>query len=100
MTNEEIALKLQETTDRSLRNEGRIKKLENEQSALRDLATSVAVMAQQLHVMNDSVNTLNEKVGVLEGRPASRWNSLVDKAIWATAAAVLTFVFTKIGLGG
>ena len=30
MTNEEIALRLQETTDRSVRNEGRIKKLEGE----------------------------------------------------------------------
>ena len=34
MDNETIALKLQETTDRSLRNEGRIKKLEGEQMFL------------------------------------------------------------------
>lgn len=98
MTNEEIAVKLQETTDRSYRNEGRIKKLEGEQAALNKLATSVAVMAEQLRMMTESVDTLSGKVSVLEDRPAARWNSLIDKALWAAAAAVLTFVFTKIGL--
>lgn len=33
MTNEDLALRLQETTDRSVRNEGRIKKLEGEHEA-------------------------------------------------------------------
>ena len=100
MTNEELAIRLQETTDRSIRNEGRIKKIEGEQVVLSKLATSVAVMAEQLRNMNDSVDALSGKVSVLESRPANRWNSLVDKVIWAAAAAVLTFVFTKIGLGG
>ena len=100
MTNEELAIRLQETTDRSIRNEGRIKKIEGEQVVLSKLATSVAVMAEQLRNMNDSVDALSGKVSVLESRPATRWNSLVDKVIWAAAAAVLTFVFTKIGLGG
>ena len=52
MTNEEIALRLQETTDRSLRNEGRIKKLEESHEALHQLATSVAVMAEKQDTMN------------------------------------------------
>ena len=34
MTIEDIAIKLQETTDRSFRNEGRIKKLESESDVL------------------------------------------------------------------
>lgn len=98
MDNEQIALKLQETTDRSLRNEGRIKKLESEHDVLQKLATSVAVMAEQIKTMNSSVQTLTGKVDKLEEKPAKRWDGLVDKIIWAVAAALLGFVLAQIGL--
>lgn len=95
---EEIALKLQETTDRSLRNEGRIKKLENENNVLHQLATSVAVMAEQLKSMNQSVSALTSEVEEMKEKPGKRWEGLVDKIIWAVAAALLGFVLAKIGL--
>ena len=95
---EEIALKLQETTDRSLRNEGRIKKLENENNVLHQLATSVAVMAEQLKSMNQSVTALTSEVEEMKEKPGKRWEGLVDKIIWAVAAALLGFVLAKIGL--
>jgi uncharacterized coiled-coil protein SlyX len=98
MDNEQIALKLQETTDRSLRNEGRIKKLESEHDVLQKLSTSVAVMAEQIKTMNSSVQTLTGKVDKLEEKPAERWDGLVDKIIWAVAAALLGYVFATIGL--
>lgn len=43
----EFAKELQAVADRAQRNEHRIKKLESEQDVLRNLATSVAVMAEQ-----------------------------------------------------
>ena len=95
---ETVALKLQETTDRSLRNEGRIKKLEGENAVLHQLATSVAVMAEQMKTMNTSVSTLADEVEELREKPGKRWESLVDKIIWAVAAAMLGFVLAKIGL--
>lgn len=95
---ESVALKLQETTDRSLRNEGRIKKLESENAVLHQLATSVAVMAEQMKTMNTSVATLADEVEELREKPGKRWESLVDKIIWAVAAALLGFVLAKIGL--
>lgn len=98
MDNEQIALKLQETTDRSLRNEGRIKKLESEHDVLQKLATSVAVMAEQIRTMNSSMQTLTGKVDKLEEKPAKRWDGLIDKIIWAVAAALLGYVFANIGL--
>ena len=98
MNVEDIALKLQETTDRSLRNEGRIKKLEDEHEVLQNLATSVAVMAEQIKHMTASVETLTGKVDKLEEKPGKRWDSLVDNIIWAVAGAVLAFVLAKIGL--
>lgn len=93
-----MALKLQETTDRSLRNEGRIKKLEGEHEVLQQLATSVAVMAEQIKTMNGSVTTLTDKVDKLEEKPRKRWDGIVDKIIWAVLAAVLAFLLGRIGL--
>lgn len=92
MTNEEIALKLQETTDRSLRNEGRIKDLEGEHRVLHQLATSVAVMAQQMESLNSSVDALSGKVDVLEEKPGKHWDSIVDKLIAAGIGAVIAWL--------
>lgn len=100
MDNEQLAVKLQEVTDRAIRNEGRIKKLEGEHEVLHQLATSVAVMAEQLKNMHDSLDTLSGKVGDLEGKPAKRWEQVVDKLIFGIAAtglgAVLTMVISRV----
>lgn len=98
MDNEKLAIKLQETTDRSLRNEGRIKKLEGENAALHQLATSVAVMAEQMKTMNASVSTLTSDVEELKGKPGKRWEDIVGKVIWAVLAALVAFLLAKIGL--
>ncbi len=98
MNIEDLAVKLQETTDRSTRNEGRIKKLESESAVLHQLATSVAVMAEQMKTMNASVLTLTTEVEELKDKPGKRWDSLIDKIIWAVAGAVLTYILASIGL--
>lgn len=87
-----IIAQLQEVKDRSLRNEGRIKKLESENNVLHQLATSVAVMAEQLKAMNTSVGTLTEKVEDIEGRPAKRWEGLVDNLLSALAGAFIAWL--------
>lgn len=94
----EHAKELQSVADRTLRNEGRIKRLEGEQEVLRDLATSVAVMAEQLKTINANVDALTSKVHVLEAIPGKRWNSVVEKAISVVVAAVVGFILAKIGL--
>lgn len=98
MDNEQMAMKLQEALDRSLRNEGRIKKLETGQDVLHKLATSVEVMAQQLKTMNKNVDELSGKVDTLESKPGKRFDSIVDKIIWAVLAAFVAFMLGKFGL--
>ena len=98
MDNEQLALKLQETTDRSIRNEGRIKKLEDENNVLHELATSVAVMAEQMKTLNKSVSTLADEVEDIKEKPAKRWDSLVEKIIWAVVGAAVACLLTQIGL--
>jgi predicted nucleic acid-binding Zn-ribbon protein len=95
---EQIALKLQETTDRSTRNEGRIKKLESESAVLHQLATSVAVMAEQLKTMNTSVSTLTNEVEELKDKPGKRWESVVSTVIVGLTTALLGFLLAKFGL--
>jgi SMC interacting uncharacterized protein involved in chromosome segregation len=98
MNIEDVALKLQETTDRSVRNEGRIKKLEEENGTLHSLATSVAVMAEQMKQMNKSVTTLTEEVEEMKEKPGKRWDAIVDKIIWGIVGACLAYFLSKIGL--
>lgn len=98
MDSEQVAIKLQETTDRSLRNEGRIKKLEEENGTLHSLATSVAVMAEQMKQMNRSVTTLTSEVEEMKDKPGKRWDALIDKIIWGIAGAILAYFLAKIGL--
>jgi predicted nucleic acid-binding Zn-ribbon protein len=95
---EQIAVKLQETTDRSTRNEGRIKKLESESAVLHQLATSVAVMAEQLKTMNTSVSTLTNEVEELKDKPGKRWESVVSTVIVGLTTALLGFLLAKFGL--
>lgn len=94
---EQIALKLQETTDKANRNEGRIKKLESENEVLHQLATSVAVMTEQIKNMNNNMTTLTCEVGELKEKPGKRWDSLVGYIIGAVVGAVLAFALSKIG---
>ncbi len=98
MDTDQLAVKLQETTDRSVRNEGRIKKLERETGALHELATSMAVMAEKQGAISDNVDKLNEKVDTLEEKPGKRWDAIVDKVIWAVLAAVIAFILGRVGL--
>ena len=94
MDTESLAIQLQKTDDRSIRNEGRIKKLEGEHEATHQLATSIAVMAEQLKTMNNNLNTLSDKVDVLEAKPAKRWDSLVDKILFAAAGAFIAWALS------
>lgn len=96
---ETLALGLQETKDRSLRNEGRIKKLETEHETLHSLATSVAVMAEQMKSMNTKVGVLTDKVDELEAKPAKRWETVVTAILTGIAGALLGAVLVGLGLG-
>ena len=98
MDTEQLAIKLQKTDDRSIRNEGRIKKLEEESGTLHSLATSVAVMAEQMKQMNKSVTTLTNEMEELKEKPGKRWDALVTNIICGVAGAILAYLLANIGL--
>lgn len=92
MDNEQIVIKLQEVTDKACRNEGRIKKLENENAVLHQLATSVAVMAEQMKGLNRNVTTLTSEVEEIKAKPSKRYDTLVTAVITALISAIIGFV--------
>lgn len=94
MDMDNIAIQLQKTEDRSLRNEGRIKKLEEAHEVLHQLATAVAVMAEKMDAMNKSVSTLATKVDEIENEPAKRWDTLVTALLSAAAGALVAWLST------
>lgn len=84
--------RLTEVEATAKRNEGRIKELEGDHAALNKLATSVAVMAERQEIMNRSVESLNEKVDYIEGKPAERWDKLISTIIGALAGAFIAWL--------
>lgn len=95
---ETLALAQQKTEDRSLRNEGRIKKLESEHETLHTLATSVAVMAERMTSMDTKMDTLTTKVEEIEQKPAKRWETVIACVITGIVGAILGFALNKLGL--
>lgn len=90
--------RLTEVESRSKSNTLRINKLEEQTEAINRLATSMAVMAEKQDETTSIVTALDSKVTALEAKPAQRWDALIDKIIWAVAAAVVGFLLAKIGL--
>lgn len=89
---ENLAVALQEVKDRSLRNEGRIKKLEENQQALNDLALSVRELATDQDNMKNDITEIKSDVKVLAAKPAKRWDSIVDKVLYAIIGAFVTWL--------
>ena len=88
----EFAQKLEAIDARCKSNTHRIGELKEEITAVNQLATSVAVMAEQLKAMNANVDSLSDKVDAIEAKPAKRWEGLVDKLLFAVAGAVLAWL--------
>ena len=88
---EDIAVKLQEVADRSLRNEGRIKKFESEHQALTELAISVKELATDQVNMKDDIAEIKTDGKAIPVKPARRWDGLVDKLLAALVGAVVAW---------
>lgn len=100
-----IEHRLTEVEQRSKSNLKRLDKLEKDHDVLHSMAASLEVMAneqkhqtQAITDVKTDMGRLETKVDVLEGKPAKRWDGIVDKAIWAVVAAVIAFLLGRVGL--
>jgi chromosome segregation ATPase len=90
--------RLTEVEERAKSNSHRLDKLEESTEAINRLATSMEVMAERQEQVADTVGKLDSKVTALEEKPAKRWDALVDKVVWAIAAALIGFALAQVGL--
>lgn len=62
------------------------------------LETATAVQETKLDTILKKLDDINDKVEALEAKPARRWESMVEKAIWAVCAAVIAWFLARVGL--
>ena len=62
------------------------------------LETATAVQETKLDTILNKLDDINDKVEALEAKPARRWESMVEKAIWAVCAAVIAWFLARVGL--
>lgn len=65
---------------------------------LNDVEKDNAVQEAHYTSIIEKLDALTAKLEALESKPGKRWESLIDKAIWAVAAAVIAFLLARIGL--
>ena len=83
---------------RAKSNTKRIDVLEKRQDDLDDLVTTVKVLATREENVESDVKEIKRDVKDLTGKSGKRWDDLVEKIVWAIAAAVLAFLSARIGL--
>ena len=84
--------------DEHRRQDKRLADLENVVEDIAALTASVASLAKSVEQMAKAQEKQGERLIALEQKPAQRWDSLVDKAVWALGAALIAFLLTKLGL--
>lgn len=90
--------RLTEVEERSKSNTHRLDKVEKQQSEFIELVSSVKVLAEREQNVENDVKEIKNDVKTLTSKPGKRWDSLVDKIIAAAAAAILGFLFAKLGM--
>jgi hypothetical protein len=98
MDEKDIEHRLTEVEDRSKANEHKIEDLEKRQDNLDDLVSTVKVLAVREEQVENDVKEIKNDVKSLTNKPGQRWDSLMDKIIWAVVGAVVAFLLAKIGL--
>ena len=89
---------LQAVESRAKSNTHRIEDLEKNQEAINQLATSTAVMAQNISQMGERIDGMGKDIKELKDVPAERWKFVVEKAIYIVVAAFCGYFLSKIGM--
>lgn len=67
-------------------------------SKLEGSHTAVALIEERMSQIKEDTEEIKESVRELKDKPGKRWDGIVDKAIWAVAAAVIAFLLARVGL--
>ena len=79
-------------------NTDRIEKLEGWLEVVQELTTSVKLIIERQDNANRALVRIGNKLDAIEREPASRWKTIVDKALTTVVAALVGFALAKIGI--
>lgn len=93
----EIEHRLTEVEERSKSNTYRLAEVEKRQDNLDDLVSTVKVLAVREENVENGVKEIKSDVKSLTGKPAKRWDNLVNQVISILVAGVVGFILAKFG---
>lgn len=76
----------------------RITDLEDKVEDIGSLTSSVASLAKSVEQLAKAQEKQGKRLETLEQKPAKRWETLVEKVLWAVVGALLAYVLTQFGL--
>ena len=80
-------------------NKRRIEKVEKAQEDMTALVQSVASIAQKQEDMDGDMKEIKADIKMLAGKPAQRWESIVEKVLLTAVAALVSWCLLRLGLG-
>ncbi len=92
MTDEDIAVAIAEHGKEIGSLKHRMNDVEKIVNVVHQLAEEMVGLTKEIKYMNTSLASLTAKVSQLEGKPAARWETLVNGLIGALAGAVVTYI--------
>jgi hypothetical protein len=90
--------RLAEVEQRSKSNSHRIDELAQEQKALNELATSVALMTQEQKDIREDISEVKKDVKSLTNLPAKRWNDVIEKIVWLVLGGAVAALLAQAGI--
>ena len=90
--------RMTEVEARSKSNQHRLEETEKRLDDQEKLVATVQILADREARVETDVKEIKSDVKSLTEKPAKKWDALWEKILWAVVAAVLGFVFAKIGL--
>ena len=93
-----IQAKIAEIDSRSKSNTHRIDDLEADNKALRQLATSVEVLATKQEAIEANVSEIKDDVKSLKAIPGGKWEALVKAVLTAIVGALVGFALAHAGI--
>ena len=58
----------------------------------------MALIEERMTQIKGDTEEIKETVQELKEKPGKRWESVVEKAVWAVCAAVIAFLLGRVGL--
>lgn len=97
-TNLNFEHRMTEVEDRSKSNTIRINEMERRQDALEKLTTTVEVLAVREKKVEADVDEIKTDVKTLTGKPAQRWEKIIETLIVVIVSGLVGYFLAKLGL--